>query len=447
MNTPQTRRMFLSTGLATGVGLGLAGGLASGLAAGGGRALAALGSGLGEPGADPKAGGEAAGKGGGLKILILGGTGFLGPAVLDSARARGHTVTLFNRGRTEKRKPGQFEDVEKLYGNRDPNLTADEKDPESPKGLKALEGRAWDAVVDTSGYVPRVVKASAELLGPKVKHYTFISTISVYAKNDTPGADESAEVGTMADPTIETMGAQSENYGPLKALCEQAAEAAMPGRVLNIRPGFIVGPNDPTDRFTYWPVRATKGGKMLCPGDGTDPVQFIDVRDLAEFIIRGIEKNTTGVFNVTGPKESLPFKEVVGACLRASGLDTTPTWVPIDFLQDQGVALGAELPIFIPPRGEVAGFHTRSVAKAVAAGLTFRTADDTCRAILAWWPKELERRKTVTAQMMDEAAKAGKPAPKMADPDKLRAGMTREREREIVAAWEAKEKEGKGVGG
>lgn len=420
-----SRREFLAAGL-----LAAAGGMSLGARPSKG-AIARV---LGEPEA-PKSPAKGAGK----SILILGGTGFLGPALLDAARARGHTVTLFNRGKTEKRKPGQFQDVEKLYGNRDPNLNSDETDPASPKGLSALIGRKWDAVIDTSGYVPRIVKASADALKDNVSLYVFISTISVYKDNDKPNQAEDAELAPIADETVEDMGAMQQNYGPLKALCEKAAEAAMPGRVLTIRPGFIVGPGDPTDRFTYWPYRATKpegyGEEMLCPGDGTEPVQFIDVRDLAEWTVRCIEKNTKGIFNATGPDKVLPFSEVVKASIAAAGNKVKPVWVPTKFLMENQVGIGAELPIWIPPIEDYAGFHSRNCAKAIAAGLTFRSVSDTVKATLDWWPKELDRRIKVTQQMKDDAVKAGKAPPQMADPKVLRVGMKPEREKAVLEAW------------
>ena len=189
-----------------------------------------------------------------MNLLILGGTVFLGRHLVEAALARGHAVTLFNRG---QHNPDLFPEVERLRGDRDGDL-------------QALEGRRWDAVVDTCGYVPRVVRASAEMLAPNVDHYTFISSISVYADTSKPGIDEQAPVGTLDDPTTEEV--TGESYGPLKALCEQAAEAAMPGRVLNIRPGLIVGPHDPTDRFTYWVRRVAEGGEVLAPGNPHAPV-------------------------------------------------------------------------------------------------------------------------------------------------------------------------------
>lgn len=420
-----TRREFLAAGLLAAAG---------GMSVVARRAHGELGRSLAEPEA-PKAPSAGSKK----TILILGGTGFLGPALLDAARARGHTVTLFNRGKTEKKKPGQFQDVEKLYGNRDPNLRADDADPASPKGLSSLEGRKWDVVIDTSGYVPRIVRASAELMRDNASMYIFISTISVYARNDTPFEKEDADLGKLEDDSIEDMGAQQQNYGPLKVLCERAAEAAMPGRVLTIRPGFIVGPGDPTDRFTYWPVRASRpegfGEEMLAPGEGREPVQFIDVRDLAEWAIRCAENKTVGIFNATGPERSLPFGDVIHACIKVNDRKCKPVWVPTKFLQEQQVGIGSELPIWIPPIDEYAGFHQRNCAAAIAAGLKFRPLMDTVRDTLAWWPKEVQRRTTVTEQMINDAVKAGKQPPKMPDPKALRVGLTSSREAAVLLAW------------
>lgn len=350
--------------------------------------------------------------GGGLKILILGGTGFLGPAVVEAARARGHTLTLFNRGRTDKKKQelyGEpvFPDIEKLHGNRDPNKHAVDDDTTSSKGLTELEGdRQWDAVVDTSGYVPRIVGASANLLKDRVKHYTFISSISVYADNSNPGGDETRAVGTMADPTVEEMGAQFQNYGPLKALCEQTAEAAMPGRVANIRPGYIVGRWDPTDRFTYWPVRVDRGGEVLAPGTPDDPLQIIDVRDLGEWIVHCIEKNVTGVFNATGPQRPWKWGDVLAACQKEAKNPSTLTWIDQEFLSANELPPGA-LPIWIPPQGEMAGFHKWSCDKGVAAGLKFRPIADTVSDTMAWW-------RTLPASRREAPMRAGIPAEKEA---------------------------------
>lgn len=326
----------------------------------------------------------------GKRILILGGTVFLGPALIEAAKAHGHTVTLFNRGVSEK-KLGRSFDVEQLHGNRDPNMragdTKDKKtdDPNSPMGLETLKGREWDAVIDTSGYVPRIVKASAELLSSSVKQYVFISSISVYKDNATPRSDVTAEVGKMADETVESMGAQFENYGPLKALCEQAAEKAMPGRVANIRPGLIVGPGDPTGRFTYWPVRVDRGGEVMAPGTPEDPIQMVDVRDLAEWVIALIENNTCGVFDAVGPDKGLTMGQIIDGCKAATSADATLTWVPAAFLEKQQVSPWGDMPLWVPPAGESAGMHTRDVSKSERAGLKFRPAAATCKDTLAWW--------------------------------------------------------------
>lgn len=394
----------------------------------------------------PAPAGSGSGSGKSLRILILGGTGFLGPAVVDAAKARGHSLTLFNRGRTEKR-IGIIDGVEKLYGNRDPKLHSVDGDDTSPLGLAQIEekikaGEKWDAVVDTSGYVPRIVKASAELLAKASSHYVFISTISVYAGNDTPNSDETARTGSIADPTVESMGAQSENYGPLKALCEQAAEAAMPGKVLNVRPGFIVGPGDPTDRFTYWPVRVSKGGDVLAPNAPVDPVQFIDVRDLAEWIVRCIENRTVGVMNATGPHSGDPataftIGKLLDACKTASKSDAKFTWIPLEFIEKQGIIPGADFPIWVPATGPTAGFHRVNIDRAIKAGLTFRSAEVTCRDTLTWWPKEVERRARVGKQLVEDATKAGRPAPNLPDPNNLRAGLNAQRESTALAAWKA----------
>src|SRR5580658_9520249 len=262
-----------------------------------------------------------------LRILILGGTGFLGPACTESALARGHKVTHFNSGRTEERRhavgrPSLVpEGVEQLFGNRDPNKTAADRknegkadaasDPDSPKGLSQLVGRKWDAVIDTSGFFPRMVKASAELLAPNVKQYLFISTISVYKDVSTPNFDETAPLSALADPTTEEMGKDFANYGGGKALCEKAAEQAMPGRVTILRPGFMVGPRDTSGRFLYWPVRASLGGMMIVPGAPTDPIQIVDVRDVADWIVHCLEDSILGIYNVTGPEKELSMKEMV----------------------------------------------------------------------------------------------------------------------------------------
>ncbi len=367
----------------------------------------------------------------GLKILILGGTSFLGPKTVEAALARGHSVTVFNRGRTEKRIPFGFEGVEHLYGNRDPELRADDTDPASPQGLEQLQGRQWDVVMDNSGYYPRHAAASAELLAPHAKQYVFISSISAYADNSKIGADEDAPLAQLADPTVETMGNGSEFYGGLKALCEQTVEKTFAGRATIVRPGYIVGPGDPTDRFTYWPVRIARGGEVLAPGTPDDLVQWIDVRDLGAWLVLLAEKSAFGRFNACGTPAR--WGDLIDTCMKAGRVEVGTTWVKGEWLHEH--AQDVSLPIWIPPTPEVAGFHTWSNARAVKAGLTFRSAEETVKGILAWWPGEVARRKRVTEQMLADAAAKGQPAPQMPDPEALRDGPSPAREAELLAAW------------
>ena len=330
-------------------------------------------------------------------ILVLGGTGFLGPHLVTAALARGHTVTLFNRGKTH---PGLFPGVEKLHGDRDGHL-------------EALAGRSWDAVVDPSGYVPRIVKASAELLAPRVGHYVFISTISVYARMDTLDADESSPVETLPDPNSEDVKA---NYGALKALCEQAAEAAMPGRVSNIRPGLIIGPGDPSGRFSHWPTRLAEGGEVLAPGDGSTPVQYVDGRDLGAWIVRVIEDRATGTMNALGPERRVTMRSVLDECNHVLGNNARLTWVDAAFLDQQGVAPWSEMPMWIDNHGETAGFGTLNNRRAVTAGLTFRPIGDTARDTLAWLATLPE----------DQRGKARS------------SGISPDKEARVLAAWKAR---------
>jgi 2'-hydroxyisoflavone reductase len=335
-----------------------------------------------------------------LKILILGGTGFLGPACTVSALARGHKVTQFTSGRTEELRhaagrPSAVPDgVEQLYGNRDPNKTAADrknegkpdapKDTNSPKGLSQLVGRKWDAVIDTSGFFPRMVKASAELLAPNVKQYVFISTISAYKDFSKPDFDETAPLAAMADPTSEEMGKDFANYGGGKALCEKAAEDAMPGRVTNLRPGFMVGPRDTSGRFLYWPARESLGGVMIVPGAPTDPIQIIDVRDVADFIIHCLEQNIVGVYNVTGPAKPLSMKGMVEAVRDGVTTAVDFVWIANDFLDAHGIQDG-QFPLYNPPTGPSAGLHRCNISRALARGLTFRPLSVTAKDSLDWY--------------------------------------------------------------
>lgn len=331
-------------------------------------------------------------------ILILGGTGFLGPHVVEAARARGHTITLFNRGKT---RPGLFPDVEKLQGDRDGKL-------------EALANRKWDAVVDTSGYVPRIVKMSAELLAPNIKQYVFISTISVYKEHSKVGADETAPLNTIDDPTNEEV---KVNYGALKALSEQAAEAAMPGRVANVRPGLIIGPGDPTGRYTHWASRMADGGEVLCPGNGSTPTQYIDGRDLAAWLVKLIEDGTTGVFNALGPAERITMKAALDGTNEGAGGKAKLVWVDAAFLEKHEVSPWSEMPMWFDNTGEMAGFGTMSNARAVKAGLAFRPIRETSRDTLAW-----------LASITDEAERT-----------KLRSsGIAPDKEAKVLAAWKAR---------
>ncbi|MBZ5637841.1 MAG: NAD-dependent epimerase/dehydratase family protein [Acidobacteriia bacterium] len=375
----RTRRRFVTAAAGAGIGATIA------------ARLGVASSAFAAPGAGSQA-----------TILILGGTGFLGPAVVEAARRRGHKLTLFNRGKTN---PGLFPDLETLHGDRDGHL-------------EALAGRSWDAVVDTSGYVPRIVTASASLLAPRIKQYVFISTISVFKDGLKPGADESGPLNTVPDEKTEDV---KQYYGALKALCEKAAEKAIPGRVCSIRPGLIVGPGDPTDRFTYWPVRLARGGEVLAPGDGTDPVQFVDVRDLGAFIVRAIETNIAGVYNATGPERRLTMRELLESSRTAIKSDARLTWVPADFLEKQKVEPWSDMPVWVPFRNGEEGFAAIDCRKAIGKGITFRLAAETSKDTLAWYGTLPEERRK-----------------------KLRAGIAPDREAAVLAAWRGNGKKGAG---
>lgn len=297
-----------------------------------------------------------------MKLLVIGGTRFVGRHFVEPALAHGHEITLFNRGKSNA---DLFPEVEKIQGDREHDLDK-------------LKGRHWDAVLDTCGYVPRVVKLSAEALADSVERYVFVSTISVYVNPIDAGSDEDAALETMEDETNEEIMA---HYGALKVLCERAAEAAMPGRVLQVRPGMIVGPDDPTDRFTYWAVRAQRGGEMLVPGTPDRQVQMIDARDLGSWMLKMIEEKRTGIFNATGPEGIRTWGDWMQACNEAAGSDATHTWVSDEFLQQQEVN-GGQLPFWVPEPYN--NLFAVSVARAVAAGLTFRPLIDTLRDTLAW---------------------------------------------------------------
>lgn len=297
-----------------------------------------------------------------MRILVIGGTRFLGRHLVEAALERGHDVTLFNRGKTNA---DLFPSVTKLRGDRNSDLSA-------------LQGHTWDVVIDTCGYVPRVVSASAQALSHSTKLYVFISTISVYPESITTTINESSPLATMLDETAEQV--TNETYGPLKVLCERAAEQAMPGRVLQIRPGYIVGPHDPTDRFTYWPYRVAQGGEVAVPGDPEAPLQFIDVRDLTEWIVRMSEAEKTGTFNATGPASLLTMQRFLQTCKDVTRSDARFTWLSEPFISEHH--LEGDFPIWTP--AEAVNFATVDCSKAIADGLTFRPLEDTIQATLQW---------------------------------------------------------------
>jgi 2'-hydroxyisoflavone reductase len=377
-----TRRHFLTTSALAGGGLGVAALVSDPLAAV-----------LVQPAPRP------------LRILVLGGTGFIGPHQVRYAVARGHTVTLFNRGRTN---PGLFKGVagiEERIGDRAPN----------PGNYDTLKTGEWDVVIDNPTTRPRWVREAAAAVRGRAGQYVFISTISVYAKNDTPGADESAAVATTTTPEIESGPEFMPLYGPLKALSEQEAEKAFPGRATIIRPGLIVGVGDLTDRFTYWPVRISRGGTVLAP-PADDPVQIIDARDLAEWTIRCCEQKVYGVYNATGPATRFTVRQMLEGIKTTVGSDASFVHAPAAFLEKQQppVRGWSDLPVWVPPVGETAGFTQRSIAKALAKGLTFRPYADTVKETLAFYGQQSEERKA-----------------------QLRAGLAADREAAVLAAWKA----------
>jgi 2'-hydroxyisoflavone reductase len=340
-----------------------------------------------------------------LNILILGGTGFTGPHQVAYALSRGHKVTVFNRGRQGNPWPGK---VEELLGDRN---TGD---------LKALEGRTWDVCIDNPTTLPFWVRDAGKTLSGHVGQYIFISTISVYASDATPGQDETGALAPYkgADPMAETikslMADMGNLYGPLKALSEAEARRQFGAETTVIRPGLIVGPGDETDRFTYWPVRLARGGEVLAPGDGADPVQFIDARDLAEWTVRMAEARTFGVFNATGPAHPLTAKTMLETMGKAVHSTAHLNWAPDAFLDAQKINAWSDMPVWAPGHGDTAGFARRSIARALGAGLTYRPLSTTAADTLAWFQTQ--------------------PAERQA---KLRAGLTPEREAAALAALRA----------
>jgi 2'-hydroxyisoflavone reductase len=319
-----------------------------------------------------------------VKLLVLGGTQFLGRAAVETALARGHEVTLFTRGETN---PELFPEAERLRGDRT-------VDP-IPEG-------DWTAVIDTSGYVPAVVRRSAEALRNSVERYLFVSSMSVYA-DFSEGPTEDSERARLAEgqPDDELLPSY-ENYGALKALCENVVSDVYGERALIVRPGLIVGPHDPTGRFTYWPHRVARGGEFVVPGPPSDHIQFVDARDLGAWLIDLCERRVSGTLNATHP--GVAWRDLVDSCLRVTGADAQPVWIDGDWLAEQGVGQWMELPLWVSD-AELLGLHRADVSRAVAAELTFRGLEDTIRGTL------------------DDATTTDD------------AGLKPERERELLAAW------------
>jgi 2'-hydroxyisoflavone reductase len=346
-----------------------------------------------------------------LDILILGGTGFTGPEQVEYATARGHRVTLLNRNKT---RPDFFKGrVEQLIGDLNDDVTA-------------LKGRKFDVVIDNPTTFPAWVRNAAQYLAGNTKHYIFISTISVYPDNSVPGQDETAPMTPMPadlDPYTLDRNNATKYYGALKTYSEKEVAKQYPGINTIIRPGLIVGPLDRTDRFTYWPYRIDKGGEVLAPGNQTDPVQFIDSRDLAEWTIRMAEGRVFGTYNATGPSARLSIAEFLYGIKAVTSAGAEFTWVPADFLQQQKIRAWRDMTVWVSPAGSSAGFHMRNNARALAAGLTFRPLAVTAKDTLDWNKTRPEAELTALAD-----GKVG--------------GVSAAREAEVLAAWKAKQHAG-----
>ena len=331
---------------------------------------------------------------GGMNILILGGTGFIGPTLVQHALDRGHSLTLFNRGRTNTH---LFPEVEKLVGDRNNDLSA-------------LEGRRWDAVIDNSGYTPQQVQMSVDLLKDSCDQYLFTSTRAVYTDFTSDVMDEDAPVGPKGIPEAEWDG-----YGPNKVLAERIVQDAFGARTLIARPPVIVGPGDRSDRFTYWVDRIDDGGDILVQGDPTDPIQFVDVRDLSEFYVHLLEQSTAGIFNTEGPGSPLNTAGLIHGIKAITSTPSTFTWVDWDFLIDAGETPQGSLPFWQPPRGRYLNYGRMVNTRAIESGLTFRPLAVTARDTLDWHRTRAEEQQQT-----------------------LRVGMTREREAELLSQWRAR---------
>lgn len=333
-----------------------------------------------------------------LSLLVLGGTNFIGPHQVEHALSRGHRVTLFNRGRTNTH---LFPEIEKLVGDRNDDL-------------RALEGRSWDVVIDNSAINPTWVERSAGALKDSCERYVFVSTRSVYADTSRVPMSTAAPVWSYESAGV-APGAERLPYGLSKALAEQKARDAFgEDRTLVFRPGLIIGPGDTTDRFTYWPARIHRGGEVLAPGDGSDPVQIIDARDFAEWLVRMVEAGESGTYNVVGPRTPRPMAELLYGIRAVTTAETTFTWVDTDFAINAGLRPYAELPVWRPARDGAEGFARFDLTPEVEKGLTFRSLADTTAATLEYH--------------------FSRPAERQAA---LRAGVDAQREREALDLWRA----------
>ncbi|MBA4494201.1 NAD-dependent epimerase/dehydratase family protein [Paenactinomyces guangxiensis] len=345
-----------------------------------------------------------------MKMLVIGGTRFLGRFITEEALRRNHEVTLFNRGLTNR---GLFDQVETIYGDR-------------VKEIERLGGRNFDSVIDTCGFVPWAIKPSIQFLSGKTGHYAYISSQSVYQDLSSPGVDEQTPAATLPPEKVRDLeqhgyGPYGEHYGAMKFLCEQLLEKEMPGRVLHVRAGLIVGPHDYTDRFSYWVQRVAEGGEILAPGRPEQPIQFIDVRDLARWVVDMAEQRQTGIFNATGPDKPLTMKEFLAECQQVSESDAFFTWVDEKFLLQNHVQPWTDLPLWLPERTGLTeeekpflGFFRVDASRAVAKGLVFRPLSETVDDLLKWLREEQKR--------------------------EWKTGVSREQERELLILWKQKEK-------
>lgn len=386
-----SRRKFLAGTAAAGVGLGL-GGIPAGGWAGKGSKLRPPGSGAGGPIQEvPRAERP-------LRILILGGTAFLGPAEVEYAMARGHHVTLFNRGRTN---PELFPTAEKLAGDR------------AVPDYSALEGGEWDAVIDNSANVAKWVQDATAVLGDQVGRYLFVSSISAHKDNSIIGQTEDGPVFTREeyDEVVASGAGMGAAFGPNKAQAERDTFTAFGDRGIVVRPGLIVGPADRSHRFTYWPVRIDRGGEVLAPGDGTDFAQIVDVRDLGAFLVKLVEDEANGTYLATGPEAPLTMAGMLYGIRAITSADVSFTWVSSEFLLEHDVGGWMEMPVWVHPSEEMRGFSAYDCSKAIAAGLSFRPLADTARDTLEWWKSLPE------------------------DQQAMRTGIDPEKEARILAAW------------